>query len=94
MGDHRLPSHTVEMPTTPSHVRVTHQAWSKLQSNRTKSPPPVVLDGESLDIASLVAVAKYGSMPELDRSPKTLDRIEKSVEMLKRHLERGDLVYG
>ncbi|KAK8220284.1 putative phenylalanine ammonia-lyase [Phyllosticta capitalensis] len=82
------------MPTTPSHVRVTHQAWSKLQSNRTKSPPPVVLDGESLDIASLVAVAKYGSMPELDRSPKTLDRIEKSVEMLKRHLERGDLVYG
>ncbi|KAK8165583.1 putative phenylalanine ammonia-lyase [Phyllosticta citrichinensis] len=80
--------------TAASHVVVTHKAWSKIQSNRTNKGSSVVLDGESLDVASLVAVAKYGSMPELDRSPKTLERIDKSVEMLKKHLERGDLVYG
>ncbi|KAK7613760.1 L-Aspartase-like protein [Phyllosticta paracitricarpa] len=77
-----------------SHVRITHKAWSKIQANRTNKASAVVLDGESLDVASLVAVAKYGSTPELDRSPKTLERIDKSVEMLRRHLERGDLVYG
>lgn len=52
------------------------------------------IDGESLEIAHLVSVAKYGVRAELDKKPEIVKRVEESVEMLRRHLKRGDLVYG
>lgn len=70
-----------------------------------------VLDGSSLDIASVVGVAKYveetnipksiilmfrryGVSASLSTDGDMLGRIDQSVEMLKRHLRDGHLVYG
>ncbi|GME49199.1 Phenylalanine ammonia-lyase protein [Neofusicoccum parvum] len=89
MGDHRLPESLTAMST---HARSTYDAWTRIQEQRLTGIR--ALDGESLGVADLVAAAKYGAKPVLDKSSHIVDRVGKSVEMLQRHLDRGDLVYG
>ncbi|GME56987.1 Phenylalanine ammonia-lyase protein [Neofusicoccum parvum] len=93
MGDHRIPADLAAVAAAV-HARSTHASWSCLQADKLSGGSTIVLDGQSLTIAQLVAVAKHGSQPVLDKSPSIINRIDKSVEMLKRHLGRGDLVYG
>ena len=71
-----------------AHADATRHTWSHLQNDA------VQLDGESLSIAQLVAVAKHGAVPTLSPDPAIVQRIEASVQMLAKHLNRGDLVYG
>lgn len=75
-----------------THARSTYDAWTRIQEQRLTGIR--ALDGESLGVADLVAAAKYGAKPVLDKSSHIVDRVGKSVEMLQRHLDRGDLVYG
>ncbi|KAF2095522.1 phenylalanine ammonia-lyase, partial [Rhizodiscina lignyota] len=76
-------------PTFFETVRRTNE---KLRSIRAGEH--VNLDGESLDIASIVAVSRYGAGAELDRSDDILERIETGVDLLGTRLRDGDLVYG
>ncbi|KAL1623735.1 hypothetical protein SLS54_004196 [Diplodia seriata] len=75
-----------------AHARSTYDSWARLREHLDHST--VALDGESLQIPGLVAVARHGSKPVIDKSAHLVARITESVEMLQRHLDRGDLVYG
>lgn len=88
MGEYSLP----EQESATTHARSTYSTWADVQ--RHLRQPQVVLDGESLEVSHLVSVAKYGSKPVLQRTPRLIARIERSVEMLQRHLDRGDMIYG
>jgi histidine ammonia-lyase len=52
----------------------------------------VVLDGRSLTIAEVVAVAREGADVEL--APDALERMRSARDLVERVLERGDAVYG
>jgi phenylalanine ammonia-lyase len=60
-----------------------------------KNPNTVVVDGESLDLASVIFVAKHkGNAVLPSKGTEVIDRINKSVEQLKKHLKQGKTVYG
>jgi len=77
---------------TKTHSGTTYESWKILQSHRQSGE--VTLDGYSLDIPSIFAVAKHGVTPALDKSPDVLERIDASVKMLRAYLEKGYMVYG
>ncbi|KAF2141175.1 uncharacterized protein K452DRAFT_326938 [Aplosporella prunicola CBS 121167] len=77
-----------------AHADATRHTWSRLQNDAHPGESAIQLDGESLTLAQLVAVAKYGAVPTLSPDPAIVQRIETSVQMLAKHLNRGDLVYG
>ncbi|KAN0066392.1 Protein pal1 [Thecaphora frezii] len=54
----------------------------------------VVIDGQNLKIAGLVASARYNHIPILDQSPEVRKRIDDSVKSLINKLERGESIYG
>ncbi|KAF2090130.1 phenylalanine ammonia-lyase [Saccharata proteae CBS 121410] len=91
MDEPRIDS-TAVSKTPKIHARSIYQTYKRLQD--VNCGQDVMLDGDSLTIADLVAVAKYGAKPKLDKSEDVVSRIESSVEMLKKHLDRGDHVYG
>lgn len=54
-----------------------------------------MIDGESLDLATVASVAKRKrSAVLLSGENEIVDKINKSVEQLKRHLKQGNTVYG
>ncbi|PYH96923.1 phenylalanine ammonia-lyase, partial [Aspergillus ellipticus CBS 707.79] len=82
------------LPSTsaPTHLSTTYQTWARLQE--LKANPSLALDGNSLDIASVVAVAYHDCIPELSSEPQVLDSIADSVRVLMEHLDGGFCVYG
>ncbi|GAB7347133.1 hypothetical protein MBLNU459_g3257t1 [Dothideomycetes sp. NU459] len=70
----------------------TIKNWRRLEQLLEGSE--CVLDGTALDIASVVGVAKYGAPTVLSNSPAMIARIDQSVELLRKHLKDGHLVYG
>jgi phenylalanine ammonia-lyase len=74
------------------HAINTYQQWEKLQ--KLKESKTLEINGHDLDIASVVAVAKYGCVPEIERSPAVLEGINGSVEFLRGYLKSGYNVYG
>lgn len=66
-------------------------SWEKLVDIVTNSHN-VTVDGASLDIASVVASARYGSGVEL--SHVCGPRVEQSRKYLNDRLEAGDTIYG
>ncbi|KAF5859604.1 hypothetical protein ETB97_002633 [Aspergillus alliaceus] len=54
----------------------------------------VEVDGASLDISAIVAVAYYGCIPRITTDPAVLERIEASVQVLRDHLDKGYHIYG
>ncbi|KAH0344751.1 phenylalanine ammonia-lyase, partial [Aureobasidium melanogenum] len=53
-----------------------------------------IIDGHSLDIASVVAIAKYGVLTQISTDTEIDKRMNDSVGMLRTHLASGHLVYG
>lgn len=53
-----------------------------------------IVDGHSLNIAGLVAAARYQTTPVLDGSEKVRKRIEAAVKTLAKRLESGESLYG
>ncbi|PWY69112.1 phenylalanine ammonia-lyase [Aspergillus heteromorphus CBS 117.55] len=76
----------------PSHLSTTYRTWARLQE--LKANPSLALDGNSLDIASVVAVAYHDCIPELSSDPEVLGSITDSVRVLMDHLDNGFCVYG
>ncbi|CAI7632183.1 unnamed protein product [Penicillium bialowiezense] len=54
----------------------------------------ISLDGNSLDIASIFAVARCDVEPTLTKDPNVLAQVERSVEFLSEELLAGNTVYG
>ncbi|CAO1631666.1 unnamed protein product [Parajaminaea phylloscopi] len=62
----------------------------------SNSDARITIDGQSLTISQLVAVARYGAVPQLglDRDPALRAKIEASVACLNEKLEAGEALYG
>ncbi|PWN32792.1 phenylalanine ammonia-lyase [Meira miltonrushii] len=54
----------------------------------------VMINGQTLSVAALVAAARYRVTPALDDSPEVRKRIEAAVETLAKRLESGESLYG
>ncbi|RGP75688.1 phenylalanine ammonia-lyase [Fusarium longipes] len=76
-----------------AHAASTLDTWTRLQDLR-KGKDKIVLDGNSLDIASLVAVARYGVEPEISKDEELARRITLSVDALAEYLSHKYVVYG
>ncbi|KAF5234278.1 hypothetical protein FAUST_7738 [Fusarium austroamericanum] len=76
-----------------AHADSTLDTWTRLQ-NLKKGKEKIILDGNSLDIASLVAVARYGIKPEISKDEDLARRIDLSVDALAEYLSHKYVVYG
>ncbi|CAG1993120.1 unnamed protein product [Fusarium graminearum] len=76
-----------------AHADSTLDTWTRLQ-NLKKGKEKIILDGNSLDIASLVAVARYGIEPEISKDEDLARRINLSVDALAEYLSHKYVVYG
>lgn len=82
------------MSTTSSpHFALTHSDWAELQQLLT-SDKPVVVDGHSLTIAGVIAVALHGRSAALTDDAATLDGVQESVDFLNEEVQKGRVIYG
>ncbi|CRG84387.1 hypothetical protein PISL3812_01679 [Talaromyces islandicus] len=70
-----------------------HKGWADLQAV-LKSDQPVVIDGYSLTIADVVAVAMYGKSAVVTTDDATINKVQQSVDFLEDELKNGRTVYG
>ncbi|KAJ5827002.1 phenylalanine ammonia-lyase [Penicillium robsamsonii] len=75
-----------------SHLAVACEEWKKLQ--QYIAGQKVIIDGNSLDLAAVVAVSCHHVVPRLTDEPSDLQRITASVDVLMDHLTKGYCVYG
>ncbi|RSL62949.1 hypothetical protein CEP51_013391 [Fusarium floridanum] len=76
-----------------NHAESTLDIWRRLQSLKD-GKDKVILDGDNLDIASLIAVARYGIKPEISTDERLARRIALSVDALAEYLSHEYVVYG
>ncbi|KAI9768063.1 MAG: hypothetical protein M1840_005097 [Geoglossum simile] len=76
-----------------SHGTLVYSEWLKFQETLSRTHQ-VSLNGETLDVPSVVATARYGAVASIDEHPYLINRIEKSVKLLAEELEQGHSVYG
>ncbi|KAI5273821.1 phenylalanine ammonia-lyase [Aureobasidium subglaciale] len=90
----REPSPKQDVSTTQSRplANTSLLSWKKLGT--LLQGKQCIIDGNTLDIAGVIAVAKYGMPAFISTDDVTRKRIDDSVHMLKRHLDSGHLVYG
>ncbi|KAI9927687.1 hypothetical protein ASPWEDRAFT_31749 [Aspergillus wentii DTO 134E9] len=82
----------MKSPSSQSHLQTAHQTWQRMQHLLARQE--IQVDGTSLDIAAVTAVAYHGCVPKLSTNPAVIERIEASVRVLKGHLDKGHFVYG
>ncbi|OKL57976.1 hypothetical protein UA08_06537 [Talaromyces atroroseus] len=75
------------------HFALAHSEWAELQ-RLLKSDKPVVVDGHSLTIAAVIAVALHGKSAILTDDAATLDGVQESVDFLETELQRNRIIYG
>ena len=78
---------------TSAHIDSTLDIWRRLRDLKD-GHSKVVLDGENLDIPSLIAVARYGVKPEITDDKDLAKRLELSVAALENYLANKWVVYG
>lgn len=78
---------------TSAHIDSTLDIWRRLRDLKA-GHSKIVLDGESLDIPSLIAVARYGVKPEITDDKDLAKRLELSVAALENYLANKWVVYG
>ncbi|KAL4729040.1 hypothetical protein ACLX1H_003448 [Fusarium chlamydosporum] len=76
-----------------AHAESTLDTWARLRDLKT-GRAKIILDGNSLEIASLVAVARYGVKPEISKDEELARRIALSVDALAEYLSHKYVVYG
>ncbi|CAI7613223.1 unnamed protein product [Penicillium glandicola] len=74
------------------HAQQALKSWSKL-SDHVKAGT-ILIDSQSLDIASVVAIARNGVSLALKENRVVLDGIEASVQTLQAYLSNGYCLYG
>lgn len=80
-----------------SQIRLEHSStvfktWKKVQA--LKSDPSLAIDGQNLDIASVVAVARHGLTPKIKDDRDLRRRLQDSIDTLNLHLQNGWVIYG
>ncbi|KAF2260879.1 phenylalanine ammonia-lyase [Lojkania enalia] len=76
------------MPNYP-HPQLVKSLWIN-----GKSDKPIVIDGNSLNIANVVSISKQGATSILSTEKQVSERINKSVQILNENLAKGWTVYG
>ncbi|KAJ5776375.1 uncharacterized protein N7511_001386 [Penicillium nucicola] len=74
------------------HKDETLASWESIESLVDKGS--VDVDGETLDIASVVAVAREGCGAEVSRDAKVTKRVEAGIETFNDYLNKGYCIYG
>jgi phenylalanine ammonia-lyase len=72
-----------------SHLQATQQAWKT-----SRLANPVVLDGQTLSVADVIAVAKGFRVAVLSDAENVRKQVEDSVSWLKSYLDKGYFIYG
>lgn len=78
---------------THAHVASTLDLWRRLRDIR-QGKIAIMLDGNSLDISSLVAVARHSAKPNISDDQELARRIALSVDALHNYLSKQYVVYG
>ncbi|KAK9443672.1 L-Aspartase-like protein [Metarhizium brunneum] len=76
------------------HTRLTLATWKRLKSLLRDRGSPVPVDGESLSIADVIAISRYGHKARVDDSPAAIAKVNESVDCLKELLDQGQVFYG
>ncbi|CAI7630635.1 unnamed protein product [Penicillium glandicola] len=78
----------------PTHLEEAFRAWSVLE--KAKKSDSVVLNGEnhSLELAHIVAVARFSAKTSLLESYAIKKRVQDSIATLDLHLRNGEDIYG
>jgi phenylalanine ammonia-lyase len=79
--------------TTSAHTASVLHTWKSLQTLRNGSRK-LILDGNGLDIAAIVAVARFGIKPEISNDAELAKRLQLSVDALTAYLSKEWIVYG
>ncbi|KAJ5449759.1 uncharacterized protein N7458_006208 [Penicillium daleae] len=74
------------------HAKQALQSWSKFNSHIKAGI--IQIDGQTLDLAAVVAVARNGVRLALSEDPSVIRRVEASVETLQGYLSKGYYLYG
>ncbi|KAK5031938.1 hypothetical protein LTS07_004559 [Exophiala sideris] len=77
--------------STP-HLALTYRTWVTIQ-NLVRAGR-VEINGYNLDIATVVAVSRFGCKPVIEKSPELLERLKESQEILLEHMRNGRKIYG
>lgn len=74
------------------HISKFAGVWSELQDylNTTN----VVIDGQTLSLAAMVAVSNHNTTSQLADDPATLKRVEESFQYLMSAIDNGKIIYG
>ncbi|KAJ5938111.1 phenylalanine ammonia-lyase [Penicillium verhagenii] len=75
------------------HAAATLRIWKELQELKRQTKT-IVLDGNNLDIASIIAVARHGIKPTISTDEHLAHRLELSVKTLENYLSHEYVVYG
>ncbi|KAL1976957.1 hypothetical protein VTN31DRAFT_3239 [Thermomyces dupontii] len=67
--------------------------WAAVQAYRSRKES-ISVDGESLTIPAVIAVAMHKAPATLTDDPEILNRVDRSVEFLETELKKGRTVYG
>ncbi|GJC81333.1 L-beta-phenylalanine forming phenylalanine aminomutase [Colletotrichum liriopes] len=84
---------TVPPGLESSHASVLLGELNKLRGLQY-SDANLALDGDSLDVASVVAVARHGLTPHVKDDPEIKRKVVRSIQVLDHHIENGWVVYG
>ncbi|KAJ5789838.1 uncharacterized protein N7518_006849 [Penicillium psychrosexuale] len=82
----------LEKETRSPYLKQSLDSWMKVQ--KFSEETSVLLDGENLDIASVVAVARYHGKAAVNLDGNIVDRVNSSVKWLREYLAKGYDVYG
>lgn len=80
-------------PKAAAHTSATLHTWRRVRELRAGAKS-MVLDGSSLDLAAVVAVARHGVQPAVSADPELARRLDCSVDALAAYLARDWVVYG
>ncbi|KAH0537196.1 hypothetical protein FGG08_005974 [Glutinoglossum americanum] len=76
-----------------SHGELVFSDWLRFQNVVTHNDG-ISLDGNSLDVPSVVAISRYGALASVDKCPLVVGRIRGSVEFLQEELKKDHSIYG
>lgn len=78
-----------------NHSHIVLEDWSKLQRlTILENKNAVVVRGEKLTLADVVAVARHGTTALIDESPELQKRVDRSVSFLRQCVDEGEILYG
>ncbi|KAK8128800.1 hypothetical protein PG984_009908 [Apiospora sp. TS-2023a] len=74
------------------HLERTKAIWARM--NRYRKLQEIVINGQTLDVAGVVAVSRFGCKPAIDKSPELQGAMNDSIATLNKYLSDGSYLYG